>query len=77
MAKDLQQIQMVQRCIEEIQQLRAERDNLAPFARAFLVLEKVVNKFDDGRQGYGEDLVWRLKKHLEELQTEKNEVEPE
>jgi hypothetical protein len=67
-------IDMAQRCIEEIDRLRAQVDRLAPKAEAYDLLRDVVNGMQKGNSiGYGEDLVWRLKKQIEELRVEPSE----
>ncbi len=62
-------IQMMQRCLSEIQGLRAENDRLRPKADAYDNLAIALH-YANPRQGgiMGEDMVWTLKKRIEELQ---------
>lgn len=66
--------EMMQRCISEIESLRRERDRLQPHAEAYLTIQQIMSYLPQRAQGYGEDLVWRLKKRIEEL--EKANVNP-
>lgn len=61
-------IEMMDRAIIEITDLRATIAMLAPKAEAYELLKGVINLFPKPSQGYGEDFVWRLKKRIEELQ---------
>lgn len=64
---DQEAIQMMMRCREEIRSLRAQINNLAPKADAYDQMSKVLNLLPRPNQAYGEDLVWRLDKAIEEL----------
>ena len=66
---DKQAIQMMQRCAEEIRQLRRINAELAPKAEAYDSIRQVLNLLPQPSQGYGEDLVWRLEKEIAELQS--------
>lgn len=61
-------IDMVQRCIEEISMLRAANAELAPKAEAYDTIRSILNLLPRPATGYGEDIVWRLKKQIAELQ---------
>ena len=75
---DTQAIQMMQRCAEEIRQLRRINAELAPKADAYDSLRQVLNLLPQPSQGYAEDLVWRLEKEIAEMQANKvAETEPE
>lgn len=65
--------EMIQRCIDEISVLRAERDRLAPRAEAYGLIGKIIGLIPERQQGYGEDIIWQLKKELADLQPK---VEP-
>lgn len=66
---DNQAIQMMQRCVEEITSLRGRLAIIEPKAEAYDLLSKVVGFVGDGgiSRGHGEDIVWRLKRQIEEL----------
>jgi hypothetical protein len=67
--EDKEAIEMMQRCIEEIQTQRMLVERLAPKAEAYEVIRDISRAMlPRTSQGYGEDLVWRLKKKIEELQ---------
>jgi hypothetical protein len=61
-------IQMMQRCVEEIRQLRNRVAALEPKAAAYDDLSTVLRLLPKAPLGYGEDLVWTLQKRIEELQ---------
>jgi hypothetical protein len=61
-------IQMMNRCKEEILSLRAIIERLQPKADAYDNLATVLRLLPQPRQKMGEDLVWTLKKRIEELQ---------
>lgn len=69
--KDVQD--MAQLCIEEISMLRSQVAALQPRADAYDSIERILRLIPQPAQGYGEDIVWRLRKQIEELQP-KNEV---
>ncbi len=68
-------IEMMNRCMGEITSLRIINSELRPKADAYDNLAIVLNLLPKASQGYGEDLVWRLKKKIEELQA--NEIKPQ
>ena len=68
--KDKDAIQMMQRCAEEIRQLRRINAELAPKADAYDSLRTVLNLIPQPSQGYGEDLVWKLEKEIEALRSQ-------
>lgn len=66
-------IQMTERCIEEIEQLRKQIEILAPKADAYDKISIVLNLFPQRSLGNREDIVWRLKKQIKTLQEETNQ----
>lgn len=70
MAKDIdnrEALQMMARCKEEIQTLRAQIEHLKPKADAYDNLAIVLNLLPRQSVGMGEDLVWVLDKRMREL----------
>lgn len=63
-------IEMMNRCINEIAGLRLTIDRLKPKADAYDNLAIVLHLLPQPSQGMGEDLVWRMKKRIEELQAQ-------
>lgn len=66
---NMEGIQMLQRCSEEIRMLRVQRDNLAPKAEAYDLINKIVGLMPTQGRGYGEDILWKLEKRIAELQS--------
>lgn len=64
---DKEVVQMMQRCIEEMQMQRNVINRISPQAEAYEVIRDIVRMLPKTSQGYGEDLVWQLKKKIEEL----------
>lgn len=64
--------EMIQRCIEEIEGLRRRLAIAEPKAEAYDTLRQVLGLLPRANQGFGEDMVWRLKLQLKEL----DKVEP-
>jgi hypothetical protein len=65
---DKEAIEMMERCVGELQQQRAEIASLAPQAEAYQVLREVVRLAAPRHGGMmSEDLVWRLTRKIEEL----------
>lgn len=60
-------IDMIHRCIEEIEMQRREIDRLRPKAEAYDAITVILGLLSKPPQGYGEDIVWRLRKQLDEL----------
>ncbi|HEX8400485.1 MAG TPA: hypothetical protein VF628_02150 [Allosphingosinicella sp.] len=48
--------------------LRNQVAALAPQAEAYVLISKILNLLPQPSQGYGEDIIWRLKKEIAELQ---------
>ena len=67
--KDRNAVQMMQRCVEEIKQLRRINAELAPKADAYDSLRQVLKMVPQPSQGYGEDLVRRLEKEIADIQS--------
>lgn len=72
---DKQAIEMMQRCKGEITSLRIIISKLQPKADAYDNISSILRLLPQPSQGYGEDLVWRLNKAIEEL--EANEIKPQ
>jgi len=60
-------LQMMARCKDEIQTLRAQIERLKPKADAYDNLAIVLNLLPRQSVGMGEDLVWVLDKRMREL----------
>lgn len=65
---DQEAIEMMQRCVHELEDNRRLVARLAPNAEAYEVIRDIIRMVPKPSQGYGEDLVWRLKKKIDELQ---------
>ncbi|HKY80626.1 MAG TPA: hypothetical protein VJM09_04055 [Sphingobium sp.] len=65
---DKDTIDMIQHCIEEIETLRREIDQLRPKAEAYGAITAILGLLPQTARGYGADIVWRLRKQIEELQ---------
>jgi hypothetical protein len=65
--EDKEAIEMMNRCIDEIETQRRHVEHLGPRAEAYEVIRDIVHMQPRASQGYGEDLVWRLKKKIAEL----------
>lgn len=61
-------IQMMNRSIHEIEELRRRIDVLAPKADAYDKLSIVLDLLPKPSMGYGQDLVYILKNRIKELQ---------
>lgn len=66
--EDKEALNMMRRCLSDIEQLRAERDRLAPLAEAYAVLRDVVRMVPKPSQGYGEDIAWVLKDRIQKIE---------
>lgn len=64
---DVEALQMLARCKEEIQSLRAQIDRLRPKADAYDNLAIVLGLLPRQSMGMGEDLVWVIEKRMREL----------
>lgn len=71
-------LQMMARCKDEIQTLRAQTERLKPKADAYDNLAIVLNLLPRQSMGAGEDLVWILDKRMRELKAteESNPARP-
>lgn len=63
-------IDMMNRCIHEIKNLRARIALLEPKAAAYDDMSTIIRLLPKPAQGYGEDLVWNLNKRIKELTPE-------
>lgn len=72
--KDHVAIEMMQRCVEEIDTLRGRIAALEPKAHAYDSLAQVLRMVPQPSQGYGEDLAWKLRREIDNLK--KQMVEP-
>lgn len=73
----MEQVNMMQRCIEELRSLRAYTARLEPKAEAWDTLVKVIGMMPGKSQGYSEDIVFKLQKEIEtivKLREEQQEV---
>lgn len=66
--EDKEAVQMIQRCIEELQTQRNVINRLQPQAEAYEVIRDVVRMTPKPSQGMGEDLIWQLRRKIEDLQ---------
>lgn len=62
-------LQIMKRCMEEIQILRSQRDVLQPKAEAYNLINKIISLLPTQSHGYGEDIIWQLRKRIAELQS--------
>lgn len=62
-------IQIMQRCVEEMRQMRGQIAIFQPKAEAYDLLLKIMGLLPDQSRGYGEDMVWKLEKRVAELQS--------
>lgn len=58
---------MIDRCISEIESLRIQVAVLKPRSDAYGMVEQILSLLPRQSQGHGEDIVWKLKRQLEEL----------
>ena len=65
-------IEMMTRCKQEIQSLRAQIDRLKPKADAYDNLAIVLSLLPRQSIGMGEDLIWVLDKRMRELKPDEN-----
>lgn len=65
--RDQDTVQMIERCISEIEMLRAQVASLKPKADAYDMMKQVLGLLPQPSQGYGEDLVWRLRRQIDEI----------
>jgi len=65
---DKDAIEMMQRCVHELEDYRRTIARLQPNAEAYEVIRDIIRMTPKPSQGYGEDLVWRLKKKIAELE---------
>lgn len=70
--EDKEAIDMMNRCIDELQAQRRIIEHLSPQAEAYEVIRDIVRMQPKPSQGYGEDLVWRLKRKVTELSEKSN-----
>ena len=61
-------IDMMERCVIELENQRQVINRLQPNAEAYEVIRDIVRMVPKSSNSYGEDLVWRLKKKIHELQ---------
>lgn len=68
--QDQEALDMMKRCRDEIRQQRVIIDQLTPKAQAWDQLCKVLNLLPQPSPSYGEDLVWRLDKRIDEMKAQ-------
>jgi hypothetical protein len=66
--EDKEAVEMMQRCLSDIENLRRQIGHLEPQAEAYTVIRDVVRLLPKASQGYGEDICWILRKKIAELQ---------
>lgn len=71
---DKEAIEMMRRCLQDLEDLRRQRDILAPKAEAYEMLRSVVNLIPKASVGYGEDITWTLKKKIKELEAKSDDA---
>lgn len=71
---DKEAIEMMRRCLHDIEDLRRQREILVPKAEAYEVLRSVVNLIPKSSVGYGEDITWVLKKKIKELEAKSDDA---
>lgn len=75
---DKEAIEMMQRCLHEIESHRRQIEFLTPRADAYEIISIVARGLAPRQGGaMSEDIVWRLRKKIEELQPKPNAVEPD
>ena len=65
--RDQEAIKMMERCAEEIASLRRHIEQLAPKAEAFDAITQILGLMPRRSVSGGEDLVWTLRRRIEEL----------
>lgn len=65
--KDRDVVDMIDRSVEEITRLRGQIAALAPKAHAYDTMTAILDLLPKPSQGYGEDIVWRLKRQADEI----------
>lgn len=65
---DKDTIEMIEQCIAEIESLRRANAELAPKAHAYDAITQILGLLPGESQGYAPDIVWRLRKQIDELQ---------
>lgn len=65
--KDKDVIQMIDRVCDEITTLRQRVAVLEPKAHAYDAITDILGLLPRPSQGYGEDIIWRLRKEQEQL----------
>ncbi len=70
-------LEMMYRCKDEFESLRRHIAQLEPKAVAFDLINKVMSYVPDrNSQGYGEDIVWVLKRRINEIEAQEKEPLP-
>ena len=65
---DQEAIQMMNRCVHEIRDLRRQVDQLQPMAQAYDVIRTITGLIPQPGQGMSPDIVWELEKRIKDLQ---------
>lgn len=72
---DQDAVQMMQRCVSELKQLRQANNELAPSAHAYDTIAVLVRLLAPPQsQGYAEDLVYKLEREIEKLSSDKEKT---
>jgi hypothetical protein len=70
---DKETIEMMQRCLHEIEMQRQQINLLTPRADAYEIVSIIARGLSPRQGGMvSEDIVWRLRKKIEELQPKPN-----
>ena len=67
---DKEAIDMMQRCVAELRDLRAQIQHLSPLADAYIALRDVIRMAGprNGMSTAGQDIIWTLEKRIRELE---------
>lgn len=68
MMEDKEAVDMMQRCMHEIEAQRQVIARMRPNAEAYEIIRGIVGMLPKPSEAYGEDLVWILRKRIQELQ---------
>lgn len=65
--------QMMQQCVNEIEDLRRYIAKLEPKAEAYEMIKEILDLLPKRGQGAAPDIVWQLRKRIKELEEKKSE----
>ena len=75
--QDTETLHLLMKCREEIAALRRQVDELMPRAEAFASIQQILAMIPKSGGIYAEDVLWRLSKHIEEMQRADIKPEPQ